>query len=228
MYFPHTDRRLRWHILTTPKCCQRLADDNLRRETGYRCGHTAFRGGSPLPCRPPANCPDSLCLQRRRHNPAERVRGVRDQNRALLAVFHLKFNRIWIRKFVNLPGFFGMSGPSAAVPHLFPLPTFSCRLVSGWFCSHLPLLPPHVDRLQEGTHPDPQRSLYSLSSSFRISGDFPEFPHHTLDLIRQICVMPASKAYKLDIFQILALCRQNRGRQHPRVVIVYDIQTAVA
>ena len=40
--------------------------------------------------------------------------------------------------------------------------------------------------------------------------------------------MPASKAYKLDIFQILALCRQNRGRQYPRVVIVYDIQTAVA
>ena len=35
------------------------------------------------------------------------------------------------------------------------------------------------------------------SSSFRISGDFPEISHHTLDLIRQICVMPASKAYKL-------------------------------
>ena len=99
-------------------------------------------------------------------------------------------------KFVNLPGFFECLVPAQPSRIHFRRPHSPVGLFQAGFAAlrHLPLLPPHVDRLQEGTHPDPQRSLYSLSSSFRISGDFPEFPHHTLDLIRQICVMPASKS----------------------------------
>ena len=95
--------------------------------------------------------------------------GVRDQNRALLAVIHLKFNRIWIRKFVNLPGFLNVwsqrSRPAFISAARILLPACS-RLVLQPL-RHLPLLPPHVDRLQEGTHPDPQRSLYLALVKFQ-------------------------------------------------------------
>ena len=167
--FSHTDRRLRWHILTTPKCCQRLADDNLRRETDIVVDILLSEADRLFPADRQRNCPDSLCLQRRRHNPAERVGGVRDQNRALLAVFHLKFNRIWIRKFVNLPGFLNVwsqrSRPAFISAARILLSACS-RLVLQPL-RHLPLLPPHVDRLQEGTHPDPQRSLYLALVKFQ-------------------------------------------------------------
>ena len=89
------------------------------------------------------------------------------------------------------------------------------------------LLPPHDHRLHKGADPDSQRSsgvaLIQLQHQRGFSG---YAVHDPDDLIGEIGIMAAAEAHGLNIFQRIILRSQDRGAEHPSVIIVYHIQTA--
>ena len=91
----------------------------------------------------------------------------------------------------------------------------------------LAALAAHVHRLDERAHANAQGALcialIHLQNQRRFARNL---PHQADDLIREIGIVPTAKAHQLYIFQVFALCCQNGGGQHPRMIIVGNVQPA--
>ena len=215
-------------VLPTAKRGECLADDDLRGEADVVV-HVLFAQADGL-FTPDfkRDGPQPLALEGDRHQTAERMRGVRDEDHLVPTVGFRELLRIGIGQLAGAlsrlwsgdcgglrrcRGARGRRGRRGSFP-------IARLLVPGLF-------PAQADGLDERTHADAQRPLDVALVDLQDEGGFgPGEVHEADDLVGEVGVVAAAEAHELDIFQIRTSRSDHGGAQHARVEVVHHVEAA--
>ena len=241
-------------VLPAAKRGERLADDDLRGEADVVV-HVLFAQADGL-FTPDfkRDGPQPLALEGDRHQTAECMRGVRDEDHLVLAVGFREFLRIGIGQLAGVlsrsrsGGRGGLRGSRGFRGGLGGRDGGGCwrGCCSGGHrgrgaCSRgrrrgnfpiarllVPgLFPSQADGLDERTHADAQRPLDVALIDLQDEGRFgPSEVHEADDLVGEVGVVAAAEAHELDVFQIRASRGDYGGAQHTRVEVVHHVEAA--